>query len=275
MYLVPDHLKSVVDNPLELADRPEKVVRVHSGTWWGHVQGIHCGSVGQELWSEGHSCLSGRQPLNLLMDTKGEGGHQAGEGGFPGLVGWCICGSSRQVLFVWEGCNQGCQGSRTLREKDFQLASNKFWQTVRWLHNGNRRCWLLTWTGDIVGRSKEHFEEFLSLVNTSSWQEAGFEDLGEDLFISVGEVIEISQSQKAAQWQGDRGGGDSPQDAVRLWALWDCLRWHSFAVSHSACRAVDWGGCSRFLKGDRRVCCNYRGITLLSVCCTQQCRELH
>lgn len=30
------------------------------------------------------------------------------------MVGWWICGSSRQALFVQEGCSQGCHGSKNL-----------------------------------------------------------------------------------------------------------------------------------------------------------------
>lgn len=38
---------------------------------------------------------------------------------------------------------------------------------------------LLTWSGDVVGVWKEHFEEHLNAANTSSWQEAKSKDLGE------------------------------------------------------------------------------------------------
>lgn len=64
--------------------------------WVGmnHVQGIHCGSTGKELWSEGHRCLSGWQPKDRLVDIRGEGRCQAEEAGLAGLVGWEVSRSS-------------------------------------------------------------------------------------------------------------------------------------------------------------------------------------
>lgn len=61
---------------------------------WGHlvemdhVQGTHCGSGDQELWSEGHGCLSGRQLYYPMVDTRGEGGLQTEEGNLLGWFGW-------------------------------------------------------------------------------------------------------------------------------------------------------------------------------------------
>lgn len=63
------------------------------------VQGIHSGSGGQELWSKGHRWLFGWQFQSLLVDTRGEGGCEAEEGGFPGLLGSGVCRSRWQVLF--------------------------------------------------------------------------------------------------------------------------------------------------------------------------------
>ena len=65
-------------------------------------------------------------------------------------------------------------------EKDFRLASKKFWQTVRRLRKGKQGLaqvvlsWggeLLTQTEDIVGRWKEHVEELLNPNNTPSGEE--------------------------------------------------------------------------------------------------------
>jgi len=62
-------------------------------------------------------------------------------------------------------------------EKDFRLASRKFWQTVWRLRKGKRGLtqavlsWggeLLTQTEDIVRRWKEHFEELLNPTSPSS-----------------------------------------------------------------------------------------------------------
>lgn len=57
-------------------------------------------------------------------------------------------------------------------EKDFQLASRKFW-VLSWQGQ------LLTWSGDVVGVWTEHFEEHLNTANTSSWQEAKSKGLGD------------------------------------------------------------------------------------------------
>ena len=77
-------------------------------------------------------------------------------------------------------------------EKDFRLASRKFSQTVQHLRKGRQGftqavySWgreLMTHTGDIIERWKEHFEELLNLVNTSSVEEAESEDSGGSLSI--------------------------------------------------------------------------------------------
>jgi len=58
-------------------------------------------------------------------------------------------------------------------EKDFRLASRRFWQTIRWLRQGKQGppqavlSRLLTQMGNIAGWWKEHFEELLNLVNMS------------------------------------------------------------------------------------------------------------
>ncbi len=66
-------------------------------------------------------------------------------------------------------------------EKDYRLASKRFWQTVRRLRRG-KQCptnavysgggRLLTSTGDVVGRWKECFEDLLNPAVTSSIEEA-------------------------------------------------------------------------------------------------------
>lgn len=43
-------------------------------------------------------------------------------------------------------------------------------------------------TGDVVGRRKDHFEELLNRVNTSSCQEAKYEDS----IISLADVTEVA-----------------------------------------------------------------------------------
>lgn len=71
-------------------------------------------------------------------------------------------------------------------EKDFWLASKKFWQTIRQLWKRKqgsaqsfliREDQLLTWTGDLVGRWMERFEGLLKPADMSSRKEAKSEDL--------------------------------------------------------------------------------------------------
>ena len=72
-------------------------------------------------------------------------------------------------------------------EKDFRLASKKFWQTVRRLRKGkqglaqavfSRGGELLTQTEDIVGRWKEHFEELLNPGQHVLWGRGRVRSLG-------------------------------------------------------------------------------------------------
>jgi hypothetical protein len=85
-------------------------------------------------------------------------------------------------------------------EKDFRLASRRFWQTIRRLRKGKQGLpqavisgggGLLTQTEDIVGRWKEHFEELLNPVNMSPEQGAAPEDLGVDEPISLAEATKV------------------------------------------------------------------------------------
>ena len=106
-------------------------------------------------------------------------------------------------------------------EKDYQSASEKFWQTIRCLRRGKQSSTntvysgggeLLTLTGDIAGQWKEYFKDLLNPTDTPSIKEAEAGGSEVNSFIT----------------QADRGGGPPIQ------------------------------------KGDRRVCSNYLGITLLS-----------
>ena len=66
-------------------------------------------------------------------------------------------------------------------ENDFQLASRRFWQTVRRL-SWAKQCFtntvysgdgmLLTSTGDVFQQWKEYFEDLLNPTNTSSIEDA-------------------------------------------------------------------------------------------------------
>ncbi|XP_054862758.1 golgi transport 1Ba isoform X1 [Amphiprion ocellaris] len=161
-------------------------------------------------------------------------------------------------------------------EKDFRLVSRRFWQTIRRLGGGrqgfaqavySRGGELLTCTEDIVGRWKEHFEELLNLENTSSVGEAEPEVLGEASSISVAEVAEVVKKLLGGKVPGVDEIRPEMLKALDIVGLsWlTCLyrvAWASGTVP------VEWQTgvvVPIFKKGDRRVCSNYRGITLLSL----------
>ncbi|KAK3540855.1 hypothetical protein QTP86_002442 [Hemibagrus guttatus] len=160
-------------------------------------------------------------------------------------------------------------------EKDYRTASGKFWQTVRRLRRGKQLSAntvyggggeLLVSTGDIVGRWKEYFEDLLNPTDTPSVEEPEAEDSEVD-YITQAEVTEVVQ-----QLLGGKAPGVDeirPEylkslDVVGLsWLTRLCnIAWRSGTVP------LDWVTgvvVPLFKKGDRRVCSNYRGITLLSV----------
>ncbi|KAK3521491.1 hypothetical protein QTP70_007429 [Hemibagrus guttatus] len=161
-------------------------------------------------------------------------------------------------------------------EKDYWTASGKFWQTVRHLRRGKQLSAntvysggeeLLASTGDIVGRWKEYFEDLLNPTDTPSVEEPEAEDSEVDSFITQAEVTEVVQ-----QLLGGKAPGVDeirPEylkslDVVGLsWLTRLCnIVWRSGTVP------LDWATgvvITLFKKGDRRVCSNYRGITLLSL----------
>ncbi|KAI3364591.1 hypothetical protein L3Q82_011370 [Scortum barcoo] len=104
---------------------------------------------------------------------------------------------------------------------------------------------LLTSTGDIVGRWKKYFEDLLNPTDLPSNEEAEAGDSEVDSSITQAEVTEVVRKLL---------GGKAPGvDEIRPEYL-KCL----------------WSGkpgvvVPLFKKGDRRVCSNYRGITLLSL----------
>ncbi|TWW80607.1 R2 Retrovirus-related Pol polyprotein from type I retrotransposable element [Takifugu flavidus] len=146
-------------------------------------------------------------------------------------------------------------------ENDFWMASKRFWTTIRHLRKG-KQCTvntvysgdgvLLTSTRDVVDRWKEYFEDLLNPTNTPSSEEVGPGDLGIGSHISGAEVAEIHPEFLKAL------------DVVGLsWLTRLCnIAWTSGTVP------LDWQTgvvVPLFKKGDRRVCSNYRGITLLSL----------
>ncbi|KAK3513103.1 hypothetical protein QTP70_001397 [Hemibagrus guttatus] len=161
-------------------------------------------------------------------------------------------------------------------EKDYRTASGKFWQTVRRLRSGKQLSAntayggdgeLLVSTGDIVGRWKEYFEDLLNPTDTPSVEEPEAGDSEVDSFITQAEVTEVVQ-----QLLGGKAPGVDeihPEylkslDVVGLsWLTRLCnIAWQSGTVP------LDWATgvvVPLFKKGNRRVCSNYRGITLLSL----------
>ncbi|KAK3509856.1 hypothetical protein QTP70_015863 [Hemibagrus guttatus] len=161
-------------------------------------------------------------------------------------------------------------------EKDYRTASGKFWQTVRRLRRGKQLSAntvyggdgeLLVSTGDIVRRWKEYFEDLLNPTDTPSVEEPEAGDSEVDSFITQAEVTEVVQQLiggKAPGVDEIRPEYLNSLDVVGLsWLTRLCnIAWRSGTVP------LDWATgvvVPLFKKGDRRVCSNYRGITLLSL----------
>ena len=161
-------------------------------------------------------------------------------------------------------------------EKDYRLASKRFWQTVRRLRRGkqcptntvySRDGHLLTSTGDIVGRWKEYFEDLLNPTDLCSVEEAVAGDSEGHSSITRAEVIEVVKKLLGGKAPGVdeiRPEYLKSLDVVGLsWLARLCnIAWRLGTVP------LDWQTgvvVPLFKKGDRRVCSNYRGITLLSL----------
>ncbi|KAK3553014.1 hypothetical protein QTP86_031160 [Hemibagrus guttatus] len=154
---------------------------------------------------------------------------------------------------VWEEFGEAMQ-------KDYRMASEKFWQTDWRLIRGKQLSAntvysgggeLLASTGDIVKRWKEYFEDLLNPTDTPSTEEPEAKDSDVDSFITQAEVRVRPEYHKSL-------------DVVGLsWLTRLCnIAWRSGTVP------LDWVTrvvVPLFKKGDRRVCYNYRGITLLSL----------
>ncbi|KAK3543034.1 hypothetical protein QTP70_008748 [Hemibagrus guttatus] len=164
----------------------------------------------------------------------------------------------------------------TAMEEDYRTASGKFWQTIWRLRRGKQLSAntvysgggeLLASTGDIVGRWKEYFEDLLSPTDTPSVEEPEAEDSEVDSIITQAEVTEVVQQLLAGKAPGVdeiRPEYLKSLDVVGLsWLTHLCnIAWRSGTVP------LDWATgvvIPLFKKGDRRVCSNYRGITLLSL----------
>ncbi|KAK3542727.1 hypothetical protein QTP70_000092 [Hemibagrus guttatus] len=176
---------------------------------------------------------------------------------------------SEAKTWVWEEFDEAM-------EKDYRMASGKFWQTVRCLSRSKRLSAntvysgggeLLASTGDIVGRWKEYFKDLLNPTDTPSVEEPEAEDSEVDSFITQAEVTEVVQQLLGGKAPGVdeiRPKYLKSLDVVGLsWLTRLCnIAWRSGTVP------LDWATgvvVPLFKKVDRRVCSNYRGITLLSL----------
>ncbi|KAI3354678.1 hypothetical protein L3Q82_019172 [Scortum barcoo] len=148
--------------------------------------------------------------------------------------------SWRQKLRVWEEFGEAM-------EEDYRSASKRFWQTVRRLRRGKQ-------------------------YSANTVYSAGSRRLGTlkvDSSITQAEVTEVVRSQ-APRWQGALGVDEirpeylkSLDDVGLSWLTRLCnIAWRLGTVP------LEWQTgvvVPLFKKGDRRVCSNYRGITLLSL----------
>ncbi|XP_051941766.1 uncharacterized protein LOC127614473 [Hippocampus zosterae] len=161
-------------------------------------------------------------------------------------------------------------------EADFRTASRKFWSTIRRLRRG-KQCTtntvysgdgaLLTSTRDVVNRWAEYFEDLLNSTNTPSLEEAepGDSEVGSPIsVVEVTDVVKKLLGGKAPGVDEIRPEFLKALDVVGLsWLTHLCnIAWSTGRVP------LDWQTgvvVPLFKKGDRRVCSNYRGITLLSL----------
>ncbi|KAK3505725.1 hypothetical protein QTP70_020346, partial [Hemibagrus guttatus] len=200
----------------------------------------------------------------------------AGRGGNPRTQWWTLEAERTTAAVVSEAKTRVWEEFGEAMEKDYRTASGKFWQTVRRLRRGKQLSAntvysgggeLLASTGDIFVRWKEYFEDLLNPTDTPSVEEPEAEDSEVDSFITQAEVTEVVQ-----QLLGGKAPGVDeicPEylkslDVVELsWLTHLCnIAWRSGTVP------LDWATgvvVPLFKKGDRRVCSNYRGITLLSL----------
>ncbi|KAI3351987.1 hypothetical protein L3Q82_020806 [Scortum barcoo] len=174
-------------------------------------------------------------------------------------------------LRVWEEFGEAM-------EEDYRSASKRFWQTVRRLRRGKQYSAntvysaggeLLTSTGeDIVGRWKKYFEDLLNPTDLPSNEEAEAGVSEVDSSITQAEVTEVVHklhlSGKAPGVDEIRPEYLKSLDVVGLsWLTRLCnIAWRLGTVPLVWQTGVV---VPLFKKGDRRVCSNYRGITLLSL----------
>ena len=161
-------------------------------------------------------------------------------------------------------------------ENDFRTASKRFWTTIRRLRRG-KQCSvntvygadgaLLTSPRDVVDRWKEYFEDLLNPTDTSSGEEAGPGCSGAGSPISGAEVAEVVKKLLGGRAPGVDEIRPEFLKALDVVGLSWLTRLYNIAWT-SGTVPLDWQTgvvVPLFKKGDRRVCSNYRGITLLSL----------
>nr|XP_049577496.1 glycine receptor subunit alpha-3 isoform X1 [Syngnathus scovelli] len=161
-------------------------------------------------------------------------------------------------------------------ENDFRTASRKFWSTIRRLRRG-KQCnvntvysgdgVLLTSTRDVVSRWGQYFEDLLNSTYTLSIEEAGPGDSEADSPISGVEVTEVVKKLLGGKALGVDEIRPEFLKALDVVGLSWLTRLYN-VVWTSGTVPLDWQTgvvVPLFKKGDRRVCSNYRGITLLSL----------
>ncbi|KAI3352928.1 hypothetical protein L3Q82_019491 [Scortum barcoo] len=210
--------------------------------------------TGSKLWTQGLWCLSwrqARQPLNPVVDTGSKGCCQAEEGV---LIGPCWPVGLLTQLKVDRYRQAKQAAARTVLE-----AKTRVWEEF-----GGE---LLTSTGDIVGRWKKYFEDLLNPTDLPSNEEAEAGVSEVDLSITQAEVTEVVRKLRSGKAPGVdeiRPEYLKSLDVVGLsWLTRLCnIAWRLGTVPLVWQTGVV---VPLFKKGDRRVCSNYRGITLLSL----------
>uniref|UniRef100_A0AAR2JQE7 Reverse transcriptase domain-containing protein n=1 Tax=Pygocentrus nattereri TaxID=42514 RepID=A0AAR2JQE7_PYGNA len=185
--------------------------------------------------------------------------------GSPPYRGGEVCAKTR----VWEEFGEAL-------ESDFKSAPKRFWQTVRRLRRGKQCATstvysgdgvLLTSTEDVIGRWKEYFEDLLNPTDTFSSEEAESGDTGIGLSITEAEVAKVVKKLLGGRAAGVDEIRPEFLKALDVVGLSWLTRLFNIAWT-SGVVPLDWQTgvvVPLFKKGDRRVCSNYRGITLLSL----------
>ncbi|KAI3361713.1 hypothetical protein L3Q82_001949 [Scortum barcoo] len=210
---------------------------------------------GSKLWTQGLWCLSWWQSPNPVVDTGSKGCRQAEEGVLSDHVGlWDkfltqLTGTGRPSKPQPGRSWRQKLGSGRSSVKAMEEASKRFWQTVRRLRRGKQ------YSANTVYSAGGELEE----------AEAGDSEV--DSSITQAEVTEVVRKLLGGKAPGVdeiRPEYLKSLDVVGLsWLTRLCnIAWRLGTVP------LEWQTgvvVPLFKKGDRRVCSNYRGITLLSL----------